>query len=61
MGERITIGTLEELRRTGCLTGKAGTQPICVLLERRRGRSPSTTAARTWASRCTGARWRAAC
>ena len=30
MGERITIGTLEELRRTGCLTGKAGTQPICV-------------------------------
>ena len=31
MGERITIGTLEELRRTGCLTGKAGTQPICVL------------------------------
>ena len=31
MSERITIGTLEELRRTGCLTGKAGTQPICVL------------------------------
>ena len=31
MGERIAIGTLEELRRTGCLTGKAGTQPICVL------------------------------
>jgi nitrite reductase/ring-hydroxylating ferredoxin subunit len=31
MGERITIGTLDELRRTGCLTGKAGTQPICVL------------------------------
>ena len=31
MAERITIGTLEELRRTGCLTGKAGTQPICVL------------------------------
>ena len=30
MGDRVTIGTLEELRRTGCLTGKAGTQPICV-------------------------------
>jgi len=31
MGDRVTIGTLEELRRTGCITGKAGTQPICVL------------------------------
>ncbi len=31
MGERVTIGTLEELRRTGCIVGKAGTQPICVL------------------------------
>jgi nitrite reductase/ring-hydroxylating ferredoxin subunit len=31
VAERITIGTLEELRRTGCLTGKAGSQPICVL------------------------------
>jgi nitrite reductase/ring-hydroxylating ferredoxin subunit len=31
MGDRVTIGTLEELRRTGCLTGKAGAQPICVL------------------------------
>ncbi len=31
MSERVTIGTLEELRRTGCLTGKAGAQPICVL------------------------------
>ena len=30
MGDRVTIGTLEELRRAGCLTGKAGTQPICV-------------------------------
>jgi nitrite reductase/ring-hydroxylating ferredoxin subunit len=31
MGDRVTIGTLEELRRTGCITGKAGAQPICVL------------------------------
>jgi nitrite reductase/ring-hydroxylating ferredoxin subunit len=30
MGDRVTVGTLEELRRAGCLTGKAGTQPICV-------------------------------
>ena len=30
MGDRVTVGTLEELRRVGCLTGKAGTQPICV-------------------------------
>ena len=30
MGDRVTIGTLDELRRDGCLTGKAGTQPICV-------------------------------
>ena len=30
MGDRVTIGTLDELRRAGCLTGKAGTQPICV-------------------------------
>jgi nitrite reductase/ring-hydroxylating ferredoxin subunit len=31
MAERITIGTLTELRRTGCITAKAGAQPICVL------------------------------
>ena len=30
MGDRVTVGSLEELRRVGCLTGKAGTQPICV-------------------------------
>jgi len=30
VGERVTIGTLEELRQRGCLTGKAGSQPICV-------------------------------
>ena len=30
MGDRVTIGTLDELRRDGCLTGKAGTQPVCV-------------------------------
>ena len=30
MGDRVTIGTLEELRRAGCLTGKAQSQPICV-------------------------------
>jgi len=30
MGERVVIGSLDELRRTGCITGKAGTQPICV-------------------------------
>ncbi len=28
---KVVVGTLEELRRTGCITGKAGTQPICVL------------------------------
>lgn len=27
---RVPIGSLEELRTRGCLTGKAGTQPICV-------------------------------
>ncbi|MEO5680646.1 MAG: Rieske 2Fe-2S domain-containing protein [Acidimicrobiales bacterium] len=32
MGERVTIGTLEELREAGCLTGKAGTQPVCVFM-----------------------------
>ena len=30
MGERVTVGTLEDLREKGCLTGKAGAQPICV-------------------------------
>ena len=30
MGDRVTIGTLQELRQAGYLTGKAGTQPICV-------------------------------
>jgi nitrite reductase/ring-hydroxylating ferredoxin subunit len=30
MGERVTVGTVEELVRHGCLTGKAGPQPICV-------------------------------
>jgi nitrite reductase/ring-hydroxylating ferredoxin subunit len=30
MSDRVTIGTLDELRRTGCLVGKAGAQPICV-------------------------------
>jgi nitrite reductase/ring-hydroxylating ferredoxin subunit len=30
MSDRVTIGTLDELRRNGCLTGKAGSQPICV-------------------------------
>jgi len=30
MGDRVTIGTLDELRRDGCLVGKAGAQPICV-------------------------------
>ena len=30
MGDRVAVGTLEELRRVGYLTGKAGTQPICV-------------------------------
>ncbi|MGH8976410.1 MAG: Rieske (2Fe-2S) protein, partial [Acidimicrobiia bacterium] len=30
MGDRVTVGTLEELERSGCLTGKAGAQPICV-------------------------------
>jgi nitrite reductase/ring-hydroxylating ferredoxin subunit len=31
MTDRVTLGTVEELRRAGCLTGKAGAQPICVL------------------------------
>jgi nitrite reductase/ring-hydroxylating ferredoxin subunit len=30
MSDRLTIGTLDELRRDGCLTGKAGSHPICV-------------------------------
>ena len=30
MDDRVTIGTLADLRRAGCLTGKAGTQPVCV-------------------------------
>jgi nitrite reductase/ring-hydroxylating ferredoxin subunit len=30
MTERITVGTAEELRASGSLTGKAGSQPICV-------------------------------
>lgn len=25
MGDRVTVGTLDEMRRAGCLTGKAGT------------------------------------
>jgi nitrite reductase/ring-hydroxylating ferredoxin subunit len=28
--DRVTIGTLDDLRRAGCLTGKAGAQPVCV-------------------------------
>jgi nitrite reductase/ring-hydroxylating ferredoxin subunit len=30
MSDRVTVGTLDELRRVGSLVGKAGTQPICV-------------------------------
>ena len=30
MSDRVTVGTLDELRQSGCLTGKAGAQPICV-------------------------------
>ena len=30
MGELVTVGTLDELQQAGCLTGKAGAQPICV-------------------------------
>ncbi|HZI39728.1 MAG TPA: Rieske 2Fe-2S domain-containing protein, partial [Acidimicrobiia bacterium] len=30
MADRITIGTLGDLQRAGCLTGKAGSQPVCV-------------------------------
>jgi nitrite reductase/ring-hydroxylating ferredoxin subunit len=30
MGRRVAIGTVEELRGSGCLTGKSGAQPICV-------------------------------
>jgi len=28
--DRVTVGTLDELQQAGCLTGKAGAQPICV-------------------------------
>jgi nitrite reductase/ring-hydroxylating ferredoxin subunit len=30
MAERVTVGTVDELRQRGCLTAKAGAQPICV-------------------------------
>jgi nitrite reductase/ring-hydroxylating ferredoxin subunit len=30
MEDRVTIGTLAELQEAGCLTGKAGAQPVCV-------------------------------
>ena len=30
MTDRVTIGTVDELQARGCLTGKAGAQPICV-------------------------------
>ena len=30
LGDRVTVGTLDELRREGCLTGKAGRHPVCV-------------------------------
>src|SRR6476469_8687314 len=30
MSDRVTVGKLDELQQTGCLTGKAGAQPICV-------------------------------
>ena len=35
MGDRVTIRTLEQLQRDGCLTGKVGSQPVCVFLERK--------------------------
>ena len=28
--QQTVIGSLDELRKTGCLTGKAGSQPVCV-------------------------------
>ncbi len=30
MGDRVRVGTVDELRQAGCLTAKAGGQPICV-------------------------------
>ena len=30
MSDRVTIGTLDQLKQEGCLSGKAGAQPICV-------------------------------
>jgi nitrite reductase/ring-hydroxylating ferredoxin subunit len=30
VADRITVGTLDELQQAGCLTAKAGAQPICV-------------------------------
>src|SRR5437870_10230883 len=33
---RVKVGTRQQLEEKGCLTAKAGTQPICVLLFRDR-------------------------
>ncbi|HLI02050.1 MAG TPA: Rieske (2Fe-2S) protein [Acidimicrobiales bacterium] len=30
MAERVQLGTVDELHKKGCLTGKVGTQPVCV-------------------------------
>jgi nitrite reductase/ring-hydroxylating ferredoxin subunit len=30
MVERVAVGSLDELRKAGCLTGKVGDQPVCV-------------------------------
>jgi nitrite reductase/ring-hydroxylating ferredoxin subunit len=30
MDDRVAIGTVDELRTRGCITGKAGSQPVCV-------------------------------
>src|SRR6187397_3061345 len=30
MDDRVVVGTLDELRRDGCVTAKVGSQPICV-------------------------------
>ncbi|MGH9297412.1 MAG: Rieske (2Fe-2S) protein [Acidimicrobiales bacterium] len=30
MGERVRVGTTEELQKSGCLAAKVGTQPVCL-------------------------------
>ena len=47
-------GTLEEVRARGRIVVHGAHRPILIVYDRERA-SPSTTVARTWASRSTGA------